>query len=129
MINEVIVCALLLTGSTLMLLASIGVVRFPDTLCRAHALTKATTFASSLLLIALWIALGEDIVGLKILLVIFFCMLTIPLSSQLVASLYYRLLYPIDQKAGKNTGDVHAMREKVDAPPGQQDPGSDPLAG
>lgn len=98
MISELIICALLLTGSLLMLLASIGVLRFPDTLCRAHALTKATTFAGSLLLIGLWIALGDDIAGLKILLVIFFCLLTIPLSSQLVASLHYRLLYPLDQE-------------------------------
>lgn len=98
MISEYIICFLLLTGSTLMLLASIGVVRFPDTLCRAHALTKATTFATSLLLIALWIALGDEITGLKILLVISFCMLTIPLSSQLVASVYYRLLHPLEKK-------------------------------
>lgn len=96
MIREILICVLLLTGSTLMLLAAIGVLRFPDTLCRSHALTKATTFAGSLLLLALWIALGDDIAGLKILLVILFSMLTIPLSSQLVASLYYRLLYPLD---------------------------------
>ncbi|NLT69883.1 MAG: monovalent cation/H(+) antiporter subunit G [Verrucomicrobiaceae bacterium] len=98
MIRDALICLLLLTGSTLMLLAAIGVLRFPDTLCRSHALTKATTFAGSLLLIALWIALGDDIAGLKILLVILFSMLTIPLSSQLVASLYYRLLHPLDQR-------------------------------
>ena len=98
MIREILICVLLLTGSTLMLLAAIGVLRFPDTLCRSHALTKATTFAGSLLLLALWIALGDDIAGLKILLVILFSMLTIPLSSQLVASLYYRLLYPLDRR-------------------------------
>lgn len=104
MIGEILICALLLTGSIVMLLASIGVLRFPDTLCRAHALTKATTFGSSLLLIALWISLGDEVAGLKILLVIFFCMLTIPLSSQLVASLYYRLLYPVDEEqAGSAT--------------------------
>ncbi len=105
MISEVLICALLLTGSIVMLLASIGVLRFPDTLCRAHALTKATTFGSSLLLIALWISLREEVAGLKILLVIFFCMLTIPLSSQLVASLYYRLLYPVDEEHAASATD------------------------
>ncbi len=98
MIEELIICALLLIGSLVMLLASVGVLRFPDTLCRAHALTKATTFGTSLLLIALWVSLGDEVAGLKILLVIAFCMLTIPLSSQLVASLYYRLLYPVDEE-------------------------------
>lgn len=104
-LEEILICVLLLTGSVVMLLASVGVLRFPDTLCRAHSLTKATTFGSSLLLIALWISLRDEVSGLKILLVISFCMLTIPLSSQLVASLYYRLLFPVDEKHQNNATD------------------------
>ncbi len=102
--NELIICVLLLTGSVVMFLASLGVLRFPDTLCRAHALTKATTFGSSLLLIALWIGLEDEIAGLKIMLIISFCMLTIPLSSQLVASLCYRYLDPLDKKNKSDGG-------------------------
>lgn len=99
MIREIAISALLLLGSVLMLLSTIGVIRFRDTLCRAHALTKATTFAASLLLAALWISLEDEVAGLKILLVIGFTLLTIPLASHLVASLYYRRLYELDKKS------------------------------
>lgn len=98
MIRELLICFLLLSGSLAMLLATIGLVRFKDTLCRAHALTKATTFGVTLLLIALWITLDDDVAGLKILLVICFCLLTIPLASHLVASLYYRQLYRVGKQ-------------------------------
>jgi multisubunit Na+/H+ antiporter MnhG subunit len=59
-------------------------------LCRAHALAKASTFGITLVLIALWIALGDDISRLKILLVIAFSLLTIPLTGHLIALLLYR---------------------------------------
>lgn len=93
MMREIVTSLLLVLGSSLMLLASIGIVRFRDPLSRAHALTKATTLGISLLLIALWAILEDDISGLKILLVIIFCLLTTPLSGHMVASLYYRQLH------------------------------------
>lgn len=93
MIQEITASLLLLAGSSLMLLASLGLIRFQDPLSRAHALTKATTLGISLLLVALWIFLEDDISGLKILLIIIFCLLTTPLSGHMVASLYYRQLH------------------------------------
>ncbi len=93
MIREIIASILLILGSSLMLLASLGLVRFQDTLSRAHALTKATTLGISLLLVALWVVLEDDISGIKILLVVVFCLLTTPLSGHMVASLYYRQLH------------------------------------
>lgn len=84
------VSLMLLTGSILMLFASIGLVRFRNALCRAHALAKATTFGICLMLAGFWTALGNEIFGLKILLVICFLLLTIPLASHLVCLLSYR---------------------------------------
>jgi multicomponent Na+:H+ antiporter subunit G len=107
MIQDVIVCLFLLLGSALMLVASIGLVRLPDPLSRAHALTKATTWGISLLLIALWLALDDETAALKILLVIIFCLLTTPLSGHLVASLHYRQLHrkerPFTRKTKQET--------------------------
>lgn len=105
MIQDLIVCILLLSGSLLILFASIGIARFKDTLGRAHALTKATTFAVTLLLCALGLALENEMMGMRLILVIFFCLLTIPLSSHLVAWLYYRHLYQFDEEA-KNSPDL-----------------------
>lgn len=90
MIRDVAVGVLLLAGSTLMLFAAIGLVRFRDVLCRAHALGKATTFGVSLLILALWLHLANEVSGLKLMLVLAFSLLTIPLASHLVALLLYR---------------------------------------
>lgn len=91
MIHELIVSVLLLIGSVLMLFSSIGILRFSDVLCRAHALAKATIFGICTMLIALWIGLSDDVSGLKLFLVICFSMLTIPLASHLIALLVYRV--------------------------------------
>lgn len=99
MIGDFVASVLLLAGSSLMLLAALGLTRFQDPLSRAHALTKATTLGISLMLVALWIFLEDEISGLKILLVIVFSLLTTPLSGHLVASLSYRLLHQKEEPA------------------------------
>lgn len=48
---EVLVGALVLAGSSLVLLAGVGVVRFPDLYSRMHAATKATTLGIGLVCI------------------------------------------------------------------------------
>jgi multicomponent Na+:H+ antiporter subunit G len=83
-----LLCAgLLLSGSALVLVAAIGIVRLPDVLCRSHALAKAMTLGISLMLAGLWIHLGREAAasGLKIVLAVFFQLLTIPVSSHLLA--------------------------------------------
>jgi multicomponent Na+:H+ antiporter subunit G len=85
LLQEILVCALLLAGSMLMMLAGLGIQRFGGALNRAHALSKASTFGICLLLGALWISLNDEIAGLKVLLVIVFSLLTIPLAGHLIA--------------------------------------------
>jgi len=108
--REIIASILLVLGSSLMLLASIGLVRFRDPLSRAHALTKATTLGISLLLVALWVILEDDISGLKILLVIIFCLLTTPLSGHMVAALYYRQLHKKDRSNTEGDSTPHTEK-------------------
>ncbi|MFT4175158.1 MAG: monovalent cation/H(+) antiporter subunit G [Luteolibacter sp.] len=88
--REILVGVMLLAGSTLMLLAALGLLRFRDALCRAHALAKATTFGVCLMILALWIHLADEVAGLKLSLVLVFSLLTIPLASHLIALLMYR---------------------------------------
>lgn len=90
MIREIIVCVFLLAGSLFMFLAALGVLRFPDALCRSHALAKASTCGICLILTALIIALDDEITGLKIFLIMIFTLLTIPLASHLTAALVYK---------------------------------------
>ena len=90
MIREIIVSLLLLLGCTFMLFASVAIIRFANAICRAHALSKATTLGISLLLLALAIAIHDDVFRLKLVLVFAFSLLTIPVASHLVALLIYR---------------------------------------
>ena len=93
MIREILSSILLLAGSGLTLIATIGILRFPDVLCRAHALTKAMTLGIMLLLVALWISLGRE-VGLKVLLAIGFQFLTIPISGHLLGLIVLKKKVP-----------------------------------
>lgn len=99
MIREIFVCVFLLAGSLLIFLAGLGLLRFPDALCRSHALAKASSCGICLMLVALLVALDNEITGLKIFLVMIFILLTIPLASHLIALLVYRF-----EKGGLGTG-------------------------
>lgn len=81
--NELISAIFLLLGVLFILIANLGILIMPDVICRAHALSKAVTLGILLMLIGLWIYLGPEAVGLKILLTILFQFITIPLSSHL----------------------------------------------
>ena len=85
--NDFFTATLVLTGALLILTAAIGVVRLPDVLCRSHAVAKALTLGIFLMLLGLWLHLGEKQSALKILLAIFFQLVTIPVASHLVGLL------------------------------------------
>lgn len=111
MINQAITSLLILSGSLLILIAAIGVLRLPDLLCRSHAVAKALTLGIFLMLLGLWVYIGEGQSALKIGLAIFFQLVTIPLASHLMALIaFHRDLprwrqRPMDdhrKKTGKN---------------------------
>jgi multicomponent Na+:H+ antiporter subunit G len=88
---EIIISLFLLLGSLLVVVGAIGVIRFADPLCRAHALGKASSLGICLMLAGLWMALDDEITGLKIMLVMAFSLLTIPMASHLVSLYVYNL--------------------------------------
>lgn len=85
--RHLLTAALSLGGAIWILIAAIGIVRLPDLLCRAHAVTKAMTLGIFLVLLALWVHTGDEQTALKIALAIFFQVATIPLANHLVALL------------------------------------------
>ncbi len=88
--SDVLTSLLLISGCVLILTAAIGVLRLPDLLCRGHAVAKALTLGIFLLLLALWVQMGEGNSALKIGLAIFFQLVTIPLSSHLIALIAFQ---------------------------------------
>jgi len=85
--NDFLTATLILTGALFILTAAIGVIRLPDVLCRSHAVAKALTLGMFLMLLGLWVHLGDSNAALKITLAIFFQLVTIPVASHLVGLL------------------------------------------
>lgn len=82
--TEFLTILCLLLGAALIFTAAVGVVRLPEVLCRSHAVAKALTLGIFLMLLGLWLQLEDPRHGLKIVLAIFFQVLTIPVSSHLI---------------------------------------------
>lgn len=93
MIKEILIAALLLSGSLILLLSTLGVMRLPDIFCRSHSLAKSMPLAINLMLIGAWIYWG-DLVSFKTFLAILFQSITIPISSHALALLAYKTKTP-----------------------------------
>jgi multicomponent Na+:H+ antiporter subunit G len=79
---------LAIIGAALVLLAGVGVVRFPDLYSRMHAATKATTLGIALVAVAGAIALDDG--ASKLLLATVLTFVTAPVASHLVGRSGYR---------------------------------------
>jgi multicomponent Na+:H+ antiporter subunit G len=85
---DVIVGVCAATGGVLVVLAGVGVVRFPDVYARMHAATKASTIGIALIGIAGGLALDEG--RARILLTVAFIFITAPSAAHLVGRAAYR---------------------------------------
>lgn len=86
---NIISIILIVTGTALMLISAIGIIRLPDFYLRMSAITKAATLGLFLLLIGL--ALYFNILGLSIksLIIILLVLLTNPVGAHAIARAAY----------------------------------------
>ena len=82
--TELLGACLVFLGSVFICLGVLGVWRFPDLFCRAHALTKSMTLGIVLSLCGMWVYLSDQGIGLKIMIAIVFQFLTIPIASHII---------------------------------------------
>lgn len=94
MINAVIYL-LLLTGAIFMLLAAIGLIRFPDLPTRMHATTKAGALGTSLIMVALAVYFSELAVTARVIAIIGFIMLTSPVAGHVIGRAGYFVGVPL----------------------------------
>ena len=83
--SEILVQILALAGSLAVLLAAVGLARFPDFFTRTHAATKASAFGIGCLLLAVCIAFPAWNVIAKSIFAIVALFLTLPVASQALA--------------------------------------------
>ncbi|WP_127752355.1 MULTISPECIES: monovalent cation/H(+) antiporter subunit G [unclassified Devosia] len=81
---------LMLVGAVFSLLATIGVLRFPDLLTRMHAASKAGAVGGGLLLLAVALVSQDAAVALRAILGILFLLLTTPVAAHLLARVTYQ---------------------------------------
>ncbi len=85
-----ILAALLITGGTfLMLVAAVGLIRFPDLYTRMHAVTKAGTLGVGLMLLSAAVAFGDVSVTTRALVALLFVFLTAPVSAHMIGRAGY----------------------------------------
>lgn len=83
--SEIVVQIFALLGSLAVLLAALGVARFPDFFTRAHAATKASAFGIGCLLVAVCVAFPNWNVIAKAAFSVIALFLTLPVASQALA--------------------------------------------
>jgi len=79
----------LFLGCFLILVAAIGVVRFPDFYSRMHAAGKSETLGQFLVILALMIYEGFSLVSVKLLLIIAFIFVCNPTATHALAKAAY----------------------------------------
>jgi len=77
-------------GVFFMFLSALGVLRLADFYLRVHAPTKAATFALLCLVIAFILRMGADGLSFRMLLILLFIALTIPLGGHVLTRAAYR---------------------------------------
>ncbi|MGF1657349.1 MAG: monovalent cation/H(+) antiporter subunit G [Verrucomicrobiales bacterium] len=82
--NNVFSIPFLLSGAFFILVAALGVWRFPDFYSRVHAASKAATLGLGLMLIALIIEQPSFFLAVKALAILIFIFLTAPVAAHLL---------------------------------------------
>ena len=95
----------MLAGSLIVLISVLGMVRFPDVFCRAHALGKGLTLGLMVLLVGLWLDPDTQFSGLKIVAAIIFQFMTLPVASHLLVRLAYEKNLPRHTSGGGQAAD------------------------
>lgn len=91
MFVDIVSGLLLIIGSTFMLIAAIGIIRFPDLLMRMHASTKAGSLGASTVLIASAVFFPTTDVLTSVITAVVFILLTAPVAAHVIGRAAYHL--------------------------------------
>ncbi len=86
---EILVSACLILGASLMLLASIGIIRLPDLPTRMHASTKSGALGTSLIMVGVALAFMEPVVTFRAFAIILFILITSPVAAHVIGRAGY----------------------------------------
>lgn len=87
--NDIIIAFFLLAGSIFCFIASLGMLRLPDTIIRMHAATKAGALGAGLIFLAQIFYYSELSTTLRSIAAIIFLLLTAPVAAHLIGRAAY----------------------------------------
>lgn len=121
--KEWITFILMLFGSSLMLLAAVGILRMPDLFTRMQAASKASALGAACLLLGAAIYFQDFGVTTRALLVIGFVFLTTPISAHMISRTAYFVGVPLWEHSVQDAlKDQYDPRTHVlESPPGADD--------
>lgn len=88
--REIIFFVLLFSGLFFFLVGTLGILRLPDVLTRAHSAAKCDTLGAILCLSALVVLKHMSLTSIKLLTIIVFVWITSPTATHLIAEAYVR---------------------------------------
>lgn len=106
------------TGAVFLLLAAVGIFRFPDLYSRMQAATKGATLGIALMLLGVAVYFDELGVTTRALLVIVFFFLTAPVAAHMLGRAAYILGVPLwegtigDELKGHYNLETHVLRSE-----------------
>lgn len=109
---DVLAAALIWTGAGLILLAGVGVLRFPDVLTRANAATKATGLGLAVILAGVAVEIGTVRAAVVLGLAVVIQLLTSPVSGHVIGRAAYRSGAPLWE--GTHTDDLAAHYRRTE---------------
>ncbi|MEE9396398.1 MAG: monovalent cation/H(+) antiporter subunit G [Methylococcales bacterium] len=80
----------IIAGIFFLFIGSIGLIRLPDFYTRLHAVSKTDTLGIGLIFFGLLFYAGPTMVGIKLILIVFFIFFTSPVSSHALAKAAFR---------------------------------------
>ena len=103
---------LIVIGAIFALIASVGLLRLPDLYTRMHAASKAGTLGSCVMLIALAVQSQDLAISTRALAGVIFFLLTVPISSHLLAKAAHASGYRMWDKSVRDDIDGFAKKAK-----------------
>lgn len=118
MMSEGLAWILMYTGALFLLLAAVGIFRFPDLYSRMQAATKGATLGIALMLLGVAVFFDDLGVTTRALLVIAFFFLTAPVAAHMLGRAAYILGVPLwegtigDELKGRYNLKTHVLRSE-----------------
>lgn len=120
---DIVISILMLIGASFILVAALGILRFPDLYTRMHAASKASSLGLGCLLAAVAVAYPTPSVIVKCVLVLLFIFLTVPIAAHMIGRAAYLLKVPLwsqtvtDDLKGKYSADRTCLESSAQATP------------